>query len=236
MRENSTAAEPAAERAATEQLEPGERLLWFGRPARHTLEWYTMRAFVFGLLSAVGVCLAWILYLVLGYWSNTTDEEESALYSALRSLGPTAVGVAAGVLALAVLAGFVGLVRGRWLTSRTVYAVTDRRVLFIEGGTVRWIGHRELRDAVAHQHRDGTGDVVFIRDRSSLELVNANRFSAFPRDWWGAVVERFRLSRLGVDPPQDPGVREAFVGISNPRMVRDVMLASLKHEGRETTT
>ncbi len=226
---------PPAPEAVASELQPDERLLWFGHPSPRPLERYTMRAFALGVLGAVGVCLVWILFFALVYLDRRREDELTAIYAVLSGLGPVGVRIAAGALGLAGLAGCVGLIRGRWLTPRTVYAVTDRRVLFIRGRAVHWIGHRELRDVVGHQHADGTGDLIFVRNNSSLELLNADEFTAFPRNWWGALLEDWGLSGSVVESPQDPGVREAFVGISRPEMVRDIVLGSLSDQRSKRT-
>ena len=215
-----------------EQLQPGERILWCGRPTRGPLERYTIRVFTLGVLSAVGVGVGWLIYVLFGYWVYSTDEQRSAFYATLKALAPIAAHVVVAALGVASLAGLVGMIRGRWLTPRTVYAVTDRRVLFIQAtSAIRWIGHRELRDVTTSEHPDGTGDLVFVRNRSDLELLNNNQLAEFPRNWLGDVVERVGLDRLGVHPPDDPGIREAFVGIANPWSVRELVLANLEPRG-----
>lgn len=227
-----TASDLAAERTARNQLESGERLLWYGRPTVGPLERYSMRVFALGVLSAVGVGLVWIIYVLIGYWASSTPEEQSRLYTVLKTIAPIAARLGIAALGVATLAGIVGLTRGRWLAPRTVYAVTDRRVLFIQAGaSARWIGHNELRDVTPTERPDGTGDLIFTRNRSSLELLNTSQVGAFPRNWLGSIVLRFGLDRWGVQTPADPGIREAFVGIANPRAVQELVRTGLAPQG-----
>lgn len=129
-----------------EPLPEGETLLWQGRPEFRSIlrEAFHVRALLvyFGLLAMVPVYLAWS-------GSAPSGIPVAAQVAWLVVLGGLLVGIAA-LLAL--------------LTVRTtVYAVTDRRVIFKIGIALPAIINMPM-DKVGglwvRRHRDGTGDIA----------------------------------------------------------------------------
>ncbi|MFF1609339.1 hypothetical protein ACFVYA_16275 [Amycolatopsis sp. NPDC058278] len=128
-------------------LEPGERLLWSGRPRRIAptgLEWYRI---VFGSVMVSGVAAA---------------------------IGLSAPGVAVtlGIAGLAVVWGPV-LWRLR-TTRREVYAVTDQRVVVadrVSGRTRAYEYLSELEPPVVRRDQDGGGRLTLTRRDASVNLL-----------------------------------------------------------------
>lgn len=129
-----------------EPLPPGETLLWQGRPEFRSLlrEAFHVRALLvyFGVLALVPVYLAW------------------------SGNAPGGVPVAAQAAWLLVLGGLLGGIAAllALLTVRTtIYAVTDRRVVFRIGIALPAVINMPL-DKVGglwvRRHRDGTGDIA----------------------------------------------------------------------------
>ena len=133
-------------RGIAEPLPQGESLLWQGKPEFRSLlrEAFHVRALLiyFGLLALIPVYLAW------------------------SGNGPTGIPVAAQAVWLLVLGvllvGIASLLA--LLTVRTtIYAVTDRRVIFRIGIALPAVINMPL-DKVGglwvRRHRDGTGDIA----------------------------------------------------------------------------
>ncbi|WP_410587881.1 hypothetical protein [Amycolatopsis sp. lyj-23] len=125
-------------------LEPGERLLWSGRPLRIALtglEWYRV---------AFGAVLVVVVFAAHGMpFAN----------------GPVPLFDVAFVLCgLAVT--WVPVGRRVWVTRRAVYAVTDERIVVADRGTGRTRAS-EYRSALAPPvvriGRDGTATLSFTR-------------------------------------------------------------------------
>ncbi|MEV6445653.1 hypothetical protein [Amycolatopsis sp. NPDC051716] len=127
-------------------LEPGERLLWSGRPRRIAptgLEWYRI---VFGSVMVAG-------FAAVG----------------LPALG---VAVTLGIAGLAVVWAPV-LWRLR-TTRREVYAVTDQRVVVadrVSGRTRAYEYLSELEPPVVRRGQDGGGRLTLTRRDASVNLL-----------------------------------------------------------------
>ena len=140
-----------------DEISPGEKLAWVGRPRPSRLIAEALPSFVFGLFFT-GFALFWI-------------------YAASGGLGPPRMGRRGGgspsvflIFGIPfVLAGFSMLV-APFVAARnarkTCYGLTDRRAIVWE--STPWYGTRvrsyrpdELRAMARHQRRDGSGDLVF---------------------------------------------------------------------------
>jgi len=138
------------------RLEPGERILWQGRPLASALRRHLLK----------GRWLAAYFALLLGW--------KLALIVALRGLRPQEV-FDTGVL-LAQGAALVGILAYlAWALARsTTYTVTTLRIVIRHGialqGTVD-IPMRALRSVAVRIHPDGTGDVALtVRDGAGVGL------------------------------------------------------------------
>lgn len=135
-------------------LEPGERILWQGRPEasslrRHLLKSRWLVAYAAGLL---------IWKLVLIVWIRGLSSQEVLDTATLVVQGLVLVGIAAYFA---------------WALARgTTYTLTDLRIIIRHGialpGTAD-IPLRALRSVAVRIHDDGTGDVALsVRDGGSI--------------------------------------------------------------------
>lgn len=138
------------------RLEPGERILWQGRPLASALRRHLLK----------GRWLTAYFVLLLGW--------KLALIVALRGLRPQEVFDAAVLLAQgAALAGILAYLA--WALARsTTYTVTSLRIVIRHGialqGTVD-IPMRAIRNVAVRIHHDGTGDVALtVRDGAGVGL------------------------------------------------------------------
>ncbi len=140
-------------------LLPGERLLWTGRPARARV--------MPGDLVLPGLLLAALLVSVAGYGPRGSVNDPGGLADqALSAAAVLAALVAATVRALRVKPDEL---------RRTVYQVTDRRVLITTGPRHIWAAFLDqLAEPVVVPQRDGTADLSLRgRERFSLgALIN----------------------------------------------------------------
>jgi hypothetical protein len=129
--------------AIRDLLEPGERLLWQGRPepGRGPVDPE--------FLPALWVC--WALALALLAWWAIDEDAWSAL------------GV--GALVIALLLSLAAWASTRRVPRHHAYAVTDRRVLMVAGRRrgIRVAAYAPPMIATIqrHDHEDGTADIVF---------------------------------------------------------------------------
>lgn len=137
-------------------LQPGERLLWTGRPRQGLVlrgaEWR-------GLLGS----LMWAV-VALVFVAN--------LWRAGLSLTDLVAGAALLLYALYSTLGRVVL--AAWLRSRTHYAVTDRRILIIRGrdqGAVQSVDLKPDAQVTPDIRADGSGSITF----SEGQLVATGR-------------------------------------------------------------
>jgi hypothetical protein len=182
-----TEPEPDALSVAAKETAPGERLLWADRPGAARARRRVLPMLLFGLLFA-GFALLWTI--------RASEAGGGAM--ALVGLPLVAVGIA--------LAG------APWWRPRraraTVYAITDQRLMIIEGwprSKVRSFGADDIEAIERRERADGTGDVVF-------------RHEVHWRD-------DLRLRRDG--PPNYRSRRRAigFFGISEPRRIEAAVRA-----------
>ena len=126
-------------------LEPGERILWQGRPRTGALRRHLFK--VRWLAVYVAALLCWKLALIL--WIRGWQPQEAADVATL---------VAQGVALLGIVAFYA------WALARTTtYTLTNLRIVIRHGialpGTVD-IPLRALRSVAVRVRQDGTGDVA----------------------------------------------------------------------------
>jgi hypothetical protein len=139
-------------------LLPGELLLWTGRPARARV--------MPGDLAVSGVLLAALLFSV--FWFGPHGSVTSPFGPAYQALAVTTV--LAALIAATVRALRVKPAELR----RTVYQVTDRRVLITTGPRRTWAAFLDqLAEPVVIPQRDGTADLS-LRDREKFSLRAQN--------------------------------------------------------------
>ena len=184
-------------------LLPGERLLWTGRPARARVIPGDL-IFPGLLLAALVAALALRVPRGLADFPGGTGFEALAAAAALAGLIATAVRV---------------LRREPDELRRTVYQVTDRRVLITTGTRRTWAAFLDqLAEPVVVPQRDGTADLMLrAREKSSLSLLTDGRTS--PRAITPGTQPPFPVLR-GLP---DAELARQVIGTGRQRMLRGAL-------------
>jgi len=134
------------------ELEPGEKIVWTDMPAPKFFTPASTSLFVFGVF-VTGFAVYWICSAA-GF--KIPDFKKGSDFFPLFGLPMIFIGL--GMLSTPVWAYRKAL--------RTVYAVTDKRAIIIEGGwvtTIRSFPPDKLHDVYRKERRDGSGDVILER-------------------------------------------------------------------------
>ena len=132
-------------------FEPGERLLWAGRPAPFRT---AREKIVQAMFGALFILLIFLMY-VSGLFASGPYFGAASVPFTLRP----AILSAAAFLALF---GALFLLFAYWAAQRTVYAVTDRRVLSLtRGRPARMVRYVDMQVPLLNLRRDGSGDIHF---------------------------------------------------------------------------
>ena len=158
------------------ELDPGERLLWTGRPRPKSAEFST--AFkvwgVIGLVLFLPGAISWVRVA-----RNPLGPIEGPLF-----FWPLCGAVAVFIL-LVMLVSRKALMSSVVRAGSTLYAVSDRRAMaWIPGdkaGSMQVFSFRKGAISVISrvEHPDGSGDVVFAKTRSDPEMYEPLAFSGF---------------------------------------------------------
>ena len=138
---------------AERELDPGERIEWISMPIARFFTPASTGAFIFGIPWT-----AFALFWTGGAAWGTSQVEGAGWFRAFPLFGLPFI-----------LIGFGLLSSPLWAyrkARRTVYAITDRRALSLEGGrttTVRSFTPEQLKEIYRKERRDGSGDVIFAR-------------------------------------------------------------------------
>lgn len=147
------------------ELDTGEPLLWAGQPNSRRMAGQTVGLVFFGI--------PWTAFAI--FWTLTASGIGGLATGGVsgRSFGP---GATFGLFGLPFIAIGIGLLTAPlWMArkaQRTVYAVTDKRAVILEGGfggsfSVRSLAPPLLADRARNQRADGSGDLVFTRTRQT---------------------------------------------------------------------
>lgn len=144
--------------AVERSLEPGERVVWVGRPVAHTFDLHLVVPTVFGLCW-LGACAVAIAATVFG--------RRSLFGVPIQVSGPSGPGgLFALLLMVAAGVGVLSIPYWRWrAATRTAYVVTDRRPLIVRyrprGPKVVSLTARHAESRRRVERRDGSGDLLF---------------------------------------------------------------------------
>lgn len=137
----------------SKELEADEEVIWSAQPKPVMFTGPTLGAFLFGI--------PWTLFAL--FWVAGAAGFKVPDFRNGFDLFPL-FGIPF------ILIGF-GMLSTPWWSYRsqlkTVYLITDRRAITIDGGrslTIRSYFPSELRDIYRREHKDGTGDVIITRD------------------------------------------------------------------------
>jgi hypothetical protein len=135
------------------QLRPGERVLWAGRPRSGRLVRVTD-------LPALGFGALWTTIVL------------TAMLSVTRTESPLMVKVFFFVfLVIGVSSAFGGIVTRGIRLRRTVYAVTDQRLLTLTGETLQANDVRHITETRVTVRTDGSGDLFFTGEFDQLAQI-----------------------------------------------------------------
>ena len=187
----SEEAERPAPAALRRELQPGERLLWHGRPGALGLAWSRLP-----LLLFVPLWLGLAGLVMQGAETVARFGQAGGVLAALGGGGMLALGLL--MLGVAPLA----LLQARWIA----YGVTDRRALIVDRTPWRGQVRSVLPEAIGGVERrplpGGRGDLHFLRDaapRPRRPLPPRQGFRAIP-DAGGAEAALLRLTALAAHP------------------------------------
>jgi hypothetical protein len=163
-----------------EELDPGEQIAWMGSPdprstAGRSLSTPAARVGWVTLATAVGwVLLAWQIV------GPPRPGYPFPWFVLLPALFPV---IAFAVLALWMPGGLTGR-RLPHRASHTLYMVTDRRVVIMEGGhpiKVQSLAPPQLTHLVRRQRLDGAGDLILTREPGTLSegWAGSNNWAAY---------------------------------------------------------
>jgi len=148
------------------ELMPNEIVLWSGRPkSSGVIEYFAKSWTRIWIWSAV--VLAWPV------WSLAQETGVASLSSAL-SRAAARLAVVLAVLLVLGLAVAAALTLLGGLAFRTLYAVTDQRLLVVRqgwAGASRWMGRSELKRITVKRQLGQRATLVFERDLSEPERL-----------------------------------------------------------------
>ena len=149
------------------ELRPGERIAWIGQPIPWRLARKSLPLVIFGI-PWTAFAVFWTLMAARPSTSGTAVEGEADALSQLFRFFPL-FGVPFILVGLALLSFPYWLSRE---ARRTAYVITDQRALIIDAHGWRAVSLRSfepkrLTDLSRTQSSDGSGDVIFERQRHS---------------------------------------------------------------------
>ena len=167
----------AAARAAVErELASGEHLIWFDRPRPWALARRDLPKSLFGIPFT-----AFAIFWVSAAYFGTSHAKESGPFEFFPLFGVPFIAVGLGLL----LSPLWSVLKAR----STIYAITDERLMIIEGLRIRRVTSytsADIQQIERTERRDGSGDVVFRRElplgrRNSISFgsFNATRIGFF---------------------------------------------------------
>lgn len=187
------------------ELLAGERLLWVGKPGVWRLMSNPGQTRTPAAVSIM-IGLAVAVFIGMGL---------------LLGSGGGRVMLPGMVLALLVLIAFATLIgpllAGVINSWRTVYAITDRRVLILSGSSARSYGEKDIQFIERRMQRGDRGDIVFRREHRSISTCHGpalygNREIAVPVGFFGIdnvrevealMLETFRPDEYFDKPKRD---------------------------------
>lgn len=175
------------------ELFDGEELLWAGQPIPGRGQSGNLAV---TLISAVFVGM--VLVMMMG-----------GMFTFMRFTGGMAsVIIMPMLLIMLVAVGMIGARLWNQFANRQVYAVTDQRLLIVNGRWVRSYGQNDIQFIERHQRGDDWGDIVFAKEANRRMVPTGNGmmvpqnyaapigFFGIPhvREVEGLILDTFRLS------------------------------------------
>jgi len=147
---------------AQTELSAGERLVWVGRPAPAALARTRWHMAAFGLFMTP-FALFWLATTLFFIGPATENGPPLAFLVMFPLIGLAALGV--GLYSLSTPLRY-------WRKAkRTVYAVTDLRVLIVEPGRVQSFEPGDLQQLERQDKGNGSGNLIFREEQGNLMLA-----------------------------------------------------------------
>jgi hypothetical protein len=160
-------------------LEPGESIVWTGRPDPAALARKSVPTFFQGLFL-IAFALFWMHMVVQG-GNNNWDRGRVVVPYAMHNV---VIAVCAGLwfLPFGVLM-LTSPLRARWRAGRTSYILTDRRAVIIEprvrrNHSVRNFSRESLALTRCEARPNGSGDLVFTNEKTGAGIFQPVGFLA----------------------------------------------------------
>lgn len=141
------------ESAVERELQSGERTVWVEMPVPRYFTGLTTTMFLFGI-PWTAFALFWTGGAAWGTWRGGPG-----FFRLFPLFGLPFILIGFGMLGSPIWA--------YRKAQRTIYAITDRRALIIAAGrttTIRSFPPEKLEEIFRREKRDGTGDVIFLRN------------------------------------------------------------------------
>ncbi len=145
------------------ELQPGEQLAWYGQPSPGRMAWRSLPAVLFAI-PWTGFAIFWMLAAGGFVWfaHAKTQPATAPSFSPLNFFGCFPLfGLPFVLIGLGMFSSPLWMLRK---ARRTLYAVTDRRVILFEGSwstTVTSLVPDQLKDLTRKERLDGSGDLFF---------------------------------------------------------------------------
>jgi hypothetical protein len=154
------------------ELHDGERLLWVGQPRARWFSPEAGTAVIFGSVFTA-FALFWTYMAAWIVWSGEPGKNDPGI--AVRVCFPS-FGLFFVLIGLGLLSTPFWL---RRKAKQTCYALTDRRAILFEGGSlggfsVRSYGPHDLKALERVEYPDGSGDLVFAGSRRGRRRVRTD--------------------------------------------------------------
>lgn len=181
------------------EIQPGERILWTGRPQPLR---YVMRDMprILGALGTLGIGVV-VLLVFSQFWNGM-----GVGFRISEGFNPFAqFNTMFLLVAVLIILGGVGPAALDYLKAgRIVYAITDQRLLIITlpalwwGRSVQSYGQHDLRAVARRMHGDDIGDVVFSSESYQVRSKYGHRTRTREVGFFG-VPEARRVEQLILD-------------------------------------
>jgi hypothetical protein len=185
-REMNTAIDPTLLDEVPPVLEPGERLLWAGRPDPFRTAWAKIGQALLGAVFILLFCLVYVSGLPAAGPYFDVNSVPFSLRPAILFAG-----------SLLIFYGVLLPVFAYRTAKRTVYAATDRRVLsLIRGRAVKAVRYEDMQIPLLDLRPDGSGDIQFNGKFRTDGTEHQPRFSRFLGIREAENVYRLLLGRM----------------------------------------
>ena len=197
--------DPALQARIERRLEDGEHLVWYAKPRPSA--WFPKWPVVVSAGIFWCCLLAWTLWSVLSPSTVPVEGRTVIVFKVITDATPFVDRLARSTFLLPFVAIGIGLILSplwHWLWSvRVIYAVTDRRALYVGGRfSTRSIRAADFLAPRCVNHHNGLSDLFFF-----LETATVNRFTNAPTSTY---LEGFRNLPAAEAPAAEAALRALY--------------------------